>query len=211
MGGKYIYIVRHAKTVSNEAGVIDSSGSPLSTEGRAQADALAQRFANISFSHLLSSPMPRALETAQAIERATGVRIVQSDDLVEVVPDAQYLGKLYTDPEVLPIWFIKPKSIDEHRGPWGASMEELLDRAQRVIKHVESLEGDTVIVTHGVFKPFLVSVALFDKPSLDTMWNFYRFTDRGNAGVTSLNHVWGHWYLNSWNDRAHLMQKPIHG
>lgn len=204
MDGKKVFIVRHGKSDSNEAGVVQNGLSPLSDVGRTQADILAQRMSNLAFTHLLASPMPRALETAQAIERVTGIQIVLNEDLVEVVPDAQYMGRQYTDSEVMAVWFIKPKSMDEHRGPWGTSMQELLERAQRVLTQVESLEGDVVIVAHGVFMTFLVATALFEKPSLDTMWNFYRFTDRGNTGITCLRHVWGHWYLNTWNDQTHL-------
>lgn len=204
MEGKKIYILRHGRSVANEAGTAQDGTAQLSDIGRAQAEALAERMSRVTFAHVYASVMPRALETARAIERKTGVSLIETQDLVEVMPDAQYVGKKFTDPELQAVWWIKPQSMDEHRGPWGASMSELLQRARRVLTLAESVEGDVVLVTHGAFMTFIVATAIFDTPSLDTMWNFYRFSDRGNTSVTCLRYAWGHWNLNAWNDQTHI-------
>src|SRR5260370_32589482 len=47
--------------------------SPLTPEGRVQAQHLAQRLANIRFDHLYTSPLSRALATAVASSKTTGL------------------------------------------------------------------------------------------------------------------------------------------
>jgi broad specificity phosphatase PhoE len=63
-----LYLVRNAATEwSREKRVAGRRDLPLSAEGRAQAEATAVHFRELELAEVLSSPLPRAVETADAI------------------------------------------------------------------------------------------------------------------------------------------------
>jgi broad specificity phosphatase PhoE len=76
-----LLIIRHGETPLNVARVMQPAHTPLSANGLAQAGLLAQRLA-AGQPHrptaLVSSDLPRALQTAQAIAAATGLPITTS-------------------------------------------------------------------------------------------------------------------------------------
>lgn len=76
-----LLIIRHGETPLNVARVMQPADTPLSANGLAQAALLAQRLA-AGRPHrptgLVSSDLPRALQTAQAIAAATGLAITTS-------------------------------------------------------------------------------------------------------------------------------------
>jgi broad specificity phosphatase PhoE len=76
-----LLIIRHGETPLNVARVMQPADTPLSANGLAQADLLAQRLA-AGQPHrptaIVSSDLPRALQTAQAIAAATGLPITTS-------------------------------------------------------------------------------------------------------------------------------------
>ena len=76
-----LLIIRHGETPLNVARVMQPADTPLSANGLAQAGLLAQRLA-AGQPHrptaIVSSDLPRALQTAQAIAAATGLPITTS-------------------------------------------------------------------------------------------------------------------------------------
>jgi len=70
-----ILLIRHGETALNVARVLQPADTPLSARGVAQAEALARRLATLNITSILSSDLPRALRTAQAISAATGAAI----------------------------------------------------------------------------------------------------------------------------------------
>ena len=70
-----VYLVRHAKA---EQGAPDEL-RPLAKKGRKQAKELGERFARDGVDAVLSSPLVRARETAEAIAKAVG-KDVETDD-----------------------------------------------------------------------------------------------------------------------------------
>lgn len=71
----HLYLIRHADP--------DYAHDTLTPQGFKEARALAERMAAVGLSHLYSSPLPRALLTAQAVAHLSPVPIVQQDWLVE--------------------------------------------------------------------------------------------------------------------------------
>jgi broad specificity phosphatase PhoE len=63
-----VYLIRNAATDWNrDARLHGRREIGLSLEGRAQADELATRFAGLELAEVLSSPLPRAVETAERL------------------------------------------------------------------------------------------------------------------------------------------------
>lgn len=66
-----VYLCRHGQTRLNAGGLVRGLlDEPLDEVGRAQAAALGVRFAEIKLSAVVSSPLGRAVETAQAVAAA---------------------------------------------------------------------------------------------------------------------------------------------
>jgi probable phosphoglycerate mutase len=78
-----IILVRHGATALNLARVLQPAETPLNTGGFAQAEAVARELAGMRPAALLCSDLPRAMQTGQAIERATGLAMVTSPLLQE--------------------------------------------------------------------------------------------------------------------------------
>jgi probable phosphoglycerate mutase len=70
-----IILVRHGETPLNVARTLQPADTPLSATGLAQAEAVAKRLAGLQLAAIVSSDLPRALSTAQAIAAATGAPI----------------------------------------------------------------------------------------------------------------------------------------
>jgi broad specificity phosphatase PhoE len=78
-----LFLIRHAETALNAARVLQPADTPLSPTGLRQSDALALRIARLGPAAIVSSDLPRALRTAEAIAIATGLPIVANPLLRE--------------------------------------------------------------------------------------------------------------------------------
>jgi len=65
----FIYLVRHGEQQDAEFGLPDG---PLSDKGKAQAEAIGSRLANVPFTGAWHSPLQRATETAKIIQKQLG-------------------------------------------------------------------------------------------------------------------------------------------
>ncbi len=63
---RYLYLVRHGEQVDAEYGVDDG---PLSARGQRQAELVAERLSGVPFTHVFTSPLQRAVETADAMAK----------------------------------------------------------------------------------------------------------------------------------------------
>lgn len=79
-----LVLVRHAESAGNTGGTIQGwTDMPLTEAGRGQALAVGQRLAALPIVAVYSSPLSRALHTAEAIANASNRAIVTLDDLRE--------------------------------------------------------------------------------------------------------------------------------
>jgi probable phosphoglycerate mutase len=87
-GAAELHVVRHADAVpeSDETFTIydDYEAHPLSARGRAQADAVAERFAELDIAAVYASPIRRARETAEAIAAVAGVAVRDEPGVREI-------------------------------------------------------------------------------------------------------------------------------
>ena len=80
-----LYLVRHGATaLSAEDRFSGAIGVDLSDDGRAQADRLGMRLLDDGISVVYTSPMSRAVETAQIVARHIGVEPAMRDGLREI-------------------------------------------------------------------------------------------------------------------------------
>lgn len=155
----YIYIIRHGETFGN----INGDGfaeTDLTPKGIEQISLLSERLKDKPVSKIYTSPLIRAVKTANAIrEKHTDIPLIIDCDLLEkgTAPDYCGLGKtelltLCPDATILP-----PCSLGEEDD------EKAYSRALKFIDRIKSEnEFDSVIavVAHGTFNSYLVSAAL---------------------------------------------------
>lgn len=141
-----LLMVRHGETALNVARVLQPADTPLSEAGRRQAALLAARIAALRPAAIVSSPLPRALQTAEAIADATGLPIECMDTLQE-----RNFGDL------------RGRSYDglgfdalrmDEAPPGGESAADfrarVTDALARLAERQARLAGPLVVVTHGL-------------------------------------------------------------
>ena len=80
-----LYIVRHGQTESSQRKAYSGrSDIALTEQGREQARAAAAQLQDAGVDGVLSSPLIRARDTAQAIAEVTGARVMVDERLTEV-------------------------------------------------------------------------------------------------------------------------------
>ncbi len=79
-----LYVVRHGRTEYNEKHLFcGRTDVPLSDIGRAQLPSLAEAARGYGLDAIFSSPLRRAVETAEAVAAVTGLPVITDDRLVE--------------------------------------------------------------------------------------------------------------------------------
>ena len=80
-----IVFARHGQTAPNRDGLVLGRADPeLTEEGRRQAELLAEALAGEPVSAILTSPLLRARQTAEAVGAACGLPVTVDDRLVEI-------------------------------------------------------------------------------------------------------------------------------
>lgn len=82
---RLLHIIRHGATDWNQSGRIQGHlDLPLNDAGRAQAQRVGRRLAQLGPAALYSSDLQRAYETARIIGSATGAQVIQKPGLREI-------------------------------------------------------------------------------------------------------------------------------
>ncbi len=147
-----IYIVRHGQTAGNKSNVMQGRGSnhPLNENGIRQAEEAGAWFhrQGIRIDTVYSSPLTRALETAERI--APGTDILQDDRLLEMdYGPYEGMDLMKPAPEVMAFF------SDFVRNPAPEGMEPLAEVVRRLGEFVEELRPvaetkNILISTHAI-------------------------------------------------------------
>lgn len=168
-----LYIVRHGQSTGNANPGEDIPDGALTPLGEQQAREVAQRLAREELTHLLSSPLIRALGTATAIAAACDL------PRIEVWPELQETRRAvhrgFGKAELLrrfPLAVFEESFEAEGWDHGGETYESGLERAADVIARLRERygQGDRVaIAVHGAFANFLLR-ALLHMPSSRKIW-----------------------------------------
>ena len=119
---------------------------PLSTEGMAQAEALAERFGGMPISAVLSSPVQRARETAEPIAGALGLGVVVEAGLDEIDFGA-WTGCTFEALAKQPEWDLWNRCRSSVGCPGGETMLAAQARAiAAVLRAGEAFHGQQVVL-----------------------------------------------------------------
>lgn len=138
--------LRHGETALNAARVMQPADTPLSAIGLAQAQAAARRLADVRPVAILSSDLPRALQTAEALARLTGLP-VETDPLLQERNFGVLRGRPWDE------LGIDTMTLAEAPGG-GESLAEFLLRCDAAwalaVARRAALAGPLVVVSHGL-------------------------------------------------------------
>ncbi len=142
-----IYIVRHGKTDKNKANVLQGrSDQPLNDEGIKEAADAAKKLGGIKFSHVYSSPLRRARQTAKII--APNFDPTIDDRLIEM-DYGPYEGADLTNPAPELLAFFA--DLVNNPEPFGMeSLKSVVLRLGSFIEDIRHLSGDILISTHAI-------------------------------------------------------------
>ncbi len=140
-----VYFIRHGQTEWSLSGQHSGRADiPLTAQGEDEARAVGRRLRNISFAHVLSSPLARAQQTCALAGLGPMPRI--EPDLAEW-DNGDDEGR--TSDEILesrPDW-----NLFRDGSPNGETPAQISDRADRFIAHVRALSGNVALFSHSHF------------------------------------------------------------
>lgn len=215
---KTIYFVRHGESEANSRPVFQSIDSPLSETGKAQATLIAERAVNLSFDALISSPYPRAKDTAETIAKLTGKTPEYSDLFIERIKSSSVSNQPHTDKVANKLWtkweeslFTSGMKVED-----GENFDDLILRADRTLAYLtERPEQSILVVTHGfIMRVIIARVVLGELLTPDVFRSFIKNTKTENTGLSAIKfdanrdgsskEMRSAWRLWIFNDHAHL-------
>jgi broad specificity phosphatase PhoE len=163
-----ILLIRHGETAGNRDRIIQLPDIPLSDRGLDQAARLGRRLARAPIAELWSSPLRRAHQTAEAIERTTGIALALHPELEE-----RNFGRLrgtpYAELQVDPF-------VANYDPPGGEGWNAFHERVDRMWERIErhwydrfAGRGDgahLAVVSHGLFLRSLLERRLLSTDEL---------------------------------------------
>ena len=193
-----LHCVRHGESLYNAEGRVQGqSDVPLSDLGRRQGEAAAGALAGLDIDALYSSPLRRAIQTAECVAARLGLEI-RTDPRLKEVDAGVFQDKLRTDlaelyPEDLARW---TSGDPDFTIPGGESRRALAQRGCQALEAIRQAGHERVaVVSHG--RLLVVTLeAMADFPegrSPESLQNgsitTLRFNADGRAHVESINQV----------------------
>lgn len=143
-----LYLVRHGQTAWNREEVFRGrSDIPLNETGRKEALLTGEYLKRVKVDFMYSSPLSRAVETAEAIARCQGKEVQILDSLIDIdfgrwqgvshEEVKERYGDLYRQ------WKHTPHLV---RFPGGESLEDVRERALSVLDEIVLDHADEILV-----------------------------------------------------------------
>lgn len=143
-----VLLLRHGRSTSNTAGTLAgwSPGVDLDDLGRTQADAVAERLAEVRLSAIVCSPLPRCRQTVAPLLKRLGLKVAIDKRLGEC-KYGDWTGKPIKDLVKEPLW----RAIQAHPSSVtfpGAEGESMLAMQARVVAAVRDWNA-RIAAEHG--------------------------------------------------------------
>lgn len=201
-------MVRHGETEWNVAETYRGRADvALNEVGIRQAELLGKYLGRLKLGAIYSSPLRRALDTANIMAQYQDVTVQVTHGLIDFdygewqgLPD-QKVAMLY--PDLHNEWQANPHLV---RMPDGENLDDVAKRALGVVSEVVSkYKGSTVLVSHRVVNKVLICSLL----GLDSSYFWHIKQDVG--GITNFDYVDSRFILTKHNDTSYLkgMQKSL--
>ena len=188
-----VYLARHGETawtISHQH--TGRTDLPLTPQGEAEATRLGQRLQGLTFAAVLTSPLRRAVRTCELAGFGSAAEI--EGDLVEWNYGA-YEGR--TSAEIhaeRPDW-----QLFRDGAPEGESADQVGARADRVIRRVRAIDGNTLLFSSGHFLRVFAARWLGREPGAGQYFLL------GTASLSALGYEHDHSdpVIRLWNEMPH--------
>ena len=205
-----LILARHGETEWNVEKVFRGRADvSLDEVGIRQAELLGKYLRNWRLEVIYSSPVKRALDTANIVARYMEVAVCIAEGLTDFdfgewqSLSEQEVKRLY--PAIFNEWQTSPHKV---RMPGGENLDDVTKRTAEVVDEVLSRHhGNVLLVSHRVVLKVLICSLL----GLDNshFWNI----SQDVCGLTIFDYVDGRFVLTRHNDTSHLqeLQKSVLG
>jgi broad specificity phosphatase PhoE len=204
-----LVLVRHGETEWTEKGLLHGRlDIPLNAAGIKHAKQTAARLQGESFDAIFTSPLSRAVQTAEVIGEPHGLKPIALDGLREMD---------FGWSEGKPLHLIEPDGAGPrlHRQIARFAMAVTAERPNRFAARVKSAletvqasypQGRVLIVAHwGVLSTMMA--LLFD----GNLRRWKSFGPWAACGITELHHINNSWQVACLNDQTHIQENSFIG
>ena len=141
-----ILLIRHGQTAANrDALLVGRIDPPLTELGEAQAQRLGARLQGSNPSSILSSPLSRARQTAEAIAASTGLTVKTEDRLIEM-NYGEWDGMPIADVPI-DVWR-QWRSDPDFKPPGGESLHDVSSRVGSLMGELLLSDDLAIVVSH---------------------------------------------------------------
>lgn len=144
-----IYLIRHGETGGNVAHRHQVEHTPLTAHGVEQAKAVAQKVKELEPTHLLTSPLVRAIQTARVIGEACDLTPETNPYFIELARPPHMYGHFHKSFESM--FYYSRWYFGHHEG--GESYKGLRERIEQAKAHFKHYPENAriAVVSHSVF------------------------------------------------------------
>ena len=190
-----IVFARHGQTAPNRDGLVLGRADPeLTEEGHKQAELLAVALRGEPVAAILSSPLLRARQTAEAIGEACGVPVEGDDRLIEIdwgAWEGRATGSLAKSD-------VDRWKAEDGTAPEGESLDSLSLRVESFCR--EQLDQDGLVVAVSHVSPIKAAAAWALGVDGTVAWRMFL----GLASITRVGQGKANPVLLSFNETGHL-------
>ena len=138
-----LFLIRHGETEWSLSGQYTGrTDLPLTAHGEAAARKVGERLENVSFAHVLTSPLQRARQTCALAALKPAPEI--EPDLIEW-DHGDYEGRMPAEiREEQPEW-----NLFRDGAPNGEMPAQISERVDRLITYLRTLDGNVALFSHG--------------------------------------------------------------
>lgn len=163
-----VFLIRHGVTAWHAEGrVLGQRDIPLSEAGIAQAEEAAAAVRGVKMSEVLSSPLQRAIQTAEIIGQAAGIEVARDPRLIDFQL-GKWTGMTYDDVAKNEEYQRFVQQPDAERIPGGESLDDIRRRAVSAVEQAlaDNATGDALaIVTHAGIIRVLITHYMGSQPA----------------------------------------------
>jgi broad specificity phosphatase PhoE len=163
-----VFLIRHGVTAWHAEGrVLGQRDIPLSQPGIVQAEEAAAALRGVKMSEVLSSPLQRAIQTAEIIGQETGIEIARDPRLIDFQL-GKWTGMTYADVAKNEEYQRFVQQPESERIPGGESLEDIRRRAVAAVDQAlrDNATGDALaIVTHAGIIRVLITHYMGSRPA----------------------------------------------
>jgi broad specificity phosphatase PhoE len=205
-----IVLVRHGQTEWNAGsasgehfrGQIDVD---LNAIGRAQAQAVADRLAEVDVAAIYASPLQRAMHTGQPVARRRGLEVQPIHGLLDI-NYGQWGGHSFDDvaaqwPDLYKLWRTAPHRVQM---PGGESLADVRARIDQGLHEIVARHDGEIVVLVGHQVVNKVSICVILGLDNSAFWRIRQDT----CCINRFDHHKGIWNVLTLNEVSHLPARP---